>query len=56
MSVKSNPIASQQNKKKLPISKFFCLPLVSLTPVINHYFGMSPRMFVKTQGSGETDS
>ncbi len=47
MSVKSNPIASQQNKKKLPISKFFCLQLVSLTPVINHCFRMSPRIFVK---------
>ncbi len=37
MSVNSNPTASQENIKKLPISIFWHLFLVSSTPVINLY-------------------
>jgi hypothetical protein len=46
MNANSNPTACQL---KLPISTFFHLSPVSLTPVINLNFRISPRLLIKIQ-------
>ncbi len=47
ISENSNPAASQQNMKKLLSHQIFHLSPVPLTPVINLYFRISPRIFIK---------
>jgi hypothetical protein len=64
MSVNSNLQASQQNMINFLFDNFFHLLPMSLTPVINPYFQLSPQIFVKIlngphgtlRGPGETDS
>jgi hypothetical protein len=47
MNVNNTPTASQQNKKKyLSLNSFYLSP-ESLTLVINRYFRIYPRFFVK---------
>jgi hypothetical protein len=47
MSINSNPTASQENMKKLPISKIFPFIAGVAELVINPYFQISLRIFVK---------
>jgi hypothetical protein len=61
MGVNSNPTASQQNKKKLPVSKFFPLIADVVDTSDNLYFRTTVLKNLKwpqwdTWGPGETDS